>query len=79
MRVWNRVWSNANESHGKREREWVGRSRLLPLRRFCDDRRIAFYGTYVGRSPPAQLSVLSPITTSAGDVRSEERRVDPIP
>ena len=49
------------------------------MRRFCDDRRIAYYGTYVGRSPPAQPSPLSSITTSVGDVRSEKRRVDPIP
>ena len=26
------------------------------MRRFCDDRRIAYYGTYVGRSPPTRAA-----------------------
>jgi hypothetical protein len=70
---------NANESHGKCEKERVGRAGASVSRGSCDDRRVPHYGTYVGRSPPAQPSPLSPITTSVGDVRSEERRVDPIP
>ena len=66
-------------AHGRCEREQVGREGVPLLRGSRDSRRVPSYAAYGGNSSIEEPSARSPGTTSACDVRSEERRVDPIP